>query len=182
MTAYGGRELAAAFRTVRGNTVKTVEDIPEGRLGVSAGAGTRTIAQMIAHIAYNSRVAEDMHRVKKITGFDGYNFPALIAVISADEAKLSGKDQLIAALKSEGEHFASWLESLSDEFLAERVENFDKSGSRSRLEMLLSPKEHEMHHRAQLMVLQRIVGVVPHLTRERLARTAAAQAAAQPKA
>ena len=25
--------------------------------------------------------------------------------------------------------------------------------------------EHEMHHRAQLMTLQRIIGLVPHLTR-----------------
>jgi uncharacterized damage-inducible protein DinB len=31
--------------------------------------------------------------------------------------------------------------------------------------MLLSPKEHEMHHRGQLMVLQRMLGITPHLTR-----------------
>jgi uncharacterized damage-inducible protein DinB len=39
--------------------------------------------------------------------------------------------------------------------------------------MLLSAKEHEMHHRGQLMMLERMVGVVPHLTRlmqERMAR------------
>ena len=29
MIAYGGRELAKAFRTVRGNTVQIAEDIPE---------------------------------------------------------------------------------------------------------------------------------------------------------
>jgi uncharacterized damage-inducible protein DinB len=28
-------------------------------------------------------------------------------------------------------------------------------------------KEHEMHHRAQLMVVERLLGVVPHLTRNR---------------
>lgn len=97
----------------------------------------------------------------------------------AEEAKLTTKPALLAVLASEGEHFASWLDTLSDEFLAERVENFDKSGSRARLEMLLSPKEHEMHHRGQLMVAQRIVGVVPHLTREREARMAVAAAPAK---
>jgi uncharacterized damage-inducible protein DinB len=42
--------------------------------------------------------------------------------------------------------------------------------------MLLSAKEHEMHHRGQLMTLERMVGVTPHLTRhmqERMAQTAA---------
>ena len=34
-----------------------------------------------------------------------------------------------------------------------------------------------MHHRAQLMVLQRMLGIVPHLTREQQARMAAMQAA-----
>ena len=38
--------------------------------------------------------------------------------------------------------------------------------------MLLSVKEHEMHHRAQLMVYERLLGLVPHLTRERQARMA----------
>ena len=38
--------------------------------------------------------------------------------------------------------------------------------TKSRFEMLLSAKEHEMHHRGQLMMLQRMVGLVPHLTRQ----------------
>ena len=44
--------------------------------------------------------------------------------------------------------------------------------TKTRLEMLLSPKEHEMHHRAQLMLLQRMVGLVPHLTRQMQERMA----------
>ena len=38
---------------------------------------------------------------------------------------------------------------------------------RTRFEMLLAVKEHEMHHRAQLMLIQRMIGIVPHLTRQR---------------
>ena len=33
--------------------------------------------------------------------------------------------------------------------------------------MLLGVKEHEMHHRAQLFLIERMVGIVPHLTRAR---------------
>ena len=45
--------------------------------------------------------------------------------------------------------------------------------AKSRFEMILSVKEHEMHHRGQLMLIERMVGVVPHLTRELQARMAA---------
>jgi uncharacterized damage-inducible protein DinB len=41
--------------------------------------------------------------------------------------------------------------------------------SKSRFEMLLGTKEHEMHHRAQLTVIERLLGIVPHLTRNRQA-------------
>ena len=43
------------------------------------------------------------------------------------------------------------------------------------------PREHEMHHRGQLMLTERLLGIVPHLTRELAARRAQmAQQAAQP--
>jgi uncharacterized damage-inducible protein DinB len=42
--------------------------------------------------------------------------------------------------------------------------------------MLMSVKEHEMHHRGQLMVLERMLDIVPHLTRQRQERLARAQA------
>ena len=44
--------------------------------------------------------------------------------------------------------------------------------SKTRFEMILGVKEHEMHHRAQLMLIERMLGVVPHLTREMQARIA----------
>jgi uncharacterized damage-inducible protein DinB len=47
--------------------------------------------------------------------------------------------------------------------------------------MLLGAKEHEMHHRGQLMLIQRMIGLVPHLTRQMQERTARMQAAQQPQ-
>ena len=48
--------------------------------------------------------------------------------------------------------------------------------TKSRFEMLLGVKEHEMHHRGQLMVLQRMLGITPHLTRQMMARIESMQA------
>jgi len=44
---------------------------------------------------------------------------------------------------------------------------------KTRFEMLLGVKEHEMHHRGQLMLIERMLGIVPHLTRKREAMAAA---------
>jgi uncharacterized damage-inducible protein DinB len=68
---------------------------------------------------------------------------------------------------------------LNESFLAENVAMppGGETASKTRFEMLLSPKEHEMHHRAQLMTIERMLGVVPHLTRQRQEMMARAQSA-----
>jgi uncharacterized damage-inducible protein DinB len=80
-------------------------------------------------------------------------------------------------LRNEGEQFAAWLETLTPEFLAERVTVADGTTAKTRFEQLLGAKEHEMHHRAQLMLIERQLGIVPHLTRESQDRVAQMRAA-----
>ena len=73
------------------------------------------------------------------------------------------KADIIDALMTRGQEFASWLETLTDAQLGEQV-TFPaglQPPSKSRFEMLLGAKEHEMHHRGQLMVIQRLLGVTP---------------------
>ena len=107
------------------------------------------------------------------------NFPELMQKFGAEEAKPRDKAEIIALLKTDGDKFASFLEGLPESFLAEQVTMPPgaEPATKSRFEMLLSPKEHEMHHRGQLMTLQRMIGVVPHLTRDAQARMAQARQA-----
>jgi len=176
MTYYGGKELAASFRTVRNNTIKIAEEIPENKYDFRAAPDTRSIGQTLAHIALIPSFAYHMHSTK-IDSLGKVNFQELIQKIGAEEGKPRSKAELVAFLKSEGERFASFLEGLSEAFLAEQVAmpHGADPASKSRFEMLLSPKEHEMHHRGQLMMLQRMIGLVPHLTRQMQERMAAAR-------
>ena len=180
MTYYGSKELAAAFRTVRANTIQIAQDIPEDKYGFKAAPDCRTIARTLAHIAVGSGF---QHHVQsnKITDLKTVNFLELMQKFGAEENKPRTKAELIAFLKSEGDTFAAFLESLPESFLAEHVTMPPGAtpATKSRFEMLLSPKEHEMHHRAQLMTLERMVGVTPHLTRQMQERMA--QRAAQAK-
>jgi len=61
------------------------------------------------------------------------------------------------------------------------VEVIDGDGKtlKTRFERVLGAKEHEMHHRGQLMLIERQLGIVPHLTRqgeERMKQLRAAKA------
>ena len=180
MTYYGGKELAHSFRTVRNNTIQIAEEIPEDKFGFRPAPGTRTVAETLAHIARGPYFQMHTHQ-NKIDDLKKVNFPALVAEIQADEARPRSKAELIAYLKSEGEKYATWVEALHEGFLAERVAMPPGANpdSKSRFEMLLSPKEHEMHHRAQLMTVLRMLGQTPHLTRQFQERMAQAQAAAK---
>ena len=136
----------------------------------------RSIGQTLVHIAVGPSFAYHIHS-NKIDNLATVNFQDLMQKVGAEEAKPRNKAEIIAFLKSEGDRFASFLEGLSEPFLAETVAMPPgaEPAARSRFEMLLSAKEHEMHHRGQLMMLQRMVGVVPHLTRQMQERMAAAR-------
>lgn len=180
MTYYGGKELAASFRTVRDNTLKIAEEIPENKYDFRAAPETRTISQTLTHIAIGPWFQHHIQS-NKITDLKMVNFPALVQQFGAEEAKPRNKAEIIAFLKAEGEKFASFLDGLSDSFLAEPVTMPPGAtpATKSRFEMLLGAKEHEMHHRGQLMLVERMLGLVPHLTRqmqERMAQAMAAQA------
>jgi uncharacterized damage-inducible protein DinB len=102
-----------------------------------------------------------------VTTLKGYDFGALMGRVHAEESKPKTKAEIVALLKSEGEKFAAWLGSLSPEFLAETFTDPMGQNPKTRFENVLSAKEHEMHHRGQLMLMQRMIGITPHLTRQR---------------
>jgi uncharacterized damage-inducible protein DinB len=179
MSSYGGKELSSAFRTVRKNTIQVAEDIPESKYGHVAAQECKSVARMLTHIAISTRIWDEIHRKQRLTTMVGVNFLEMRERFDAEEAKPRSKAEIVELLRTEGEQFAAWLETLTPEFLAEMVTEGDGKTQKSRLERLLSAKEHEMHHRAQLMLIERQLGIVPHITRqfnERVAQMRAAKA------
>jgi uncharacterized damage-inducible protein DinB len=178
MTIYTGKDLADAFRTVRKNTQIIAEEIPEEQYAYRAAPDTRTVAQMLVHIALTSDVQYQIHAVERRDTLAGFDFPGFMQRLAAEEQTPRTKAHILAMLSENGESFARWLQGLSDDFLAQRVSMPQgmTPASKTRFEMLLGVKEHEMHHRGQLMLMERLLGIVPHLTRDFRARVAAMQA------
>ena len=172
MGTFGAAELANAFRTVRKNTIQVAEDIPESQYDFVAAPETMSVSAALRHLVYAPTMYEGLHREPRVTTLQGFPFGELVGQIGAKEKEPRTKAEIVSLLKSEGERFAAWLESRSPEFLAETFTDTAGENPRTRLESLMSPKEHEMHHRAQLMLIERMLGIVPHLTRQRQQRRA----------
>jgi uncharacterized damage-inducible protein DinB len=172
---YGAKELAQSFRTVRKNTVVIAEEIPEEKYSFRPAPNTRTVGELLTHISQLYVVQFQVHGVEHRSSLEGFDFPALMQRLVAEEKVQRNKQQTLELLNTTGTKWADWIEGLTESFLGEWVEM--RAGmtpsSKSRFEMILSVKEHEMHHRGQLMLMERMVGLVPHLTREMQARMAA---------
>lgn len=165
MSIYGGKELANAFRTVRKNTIRVAEDIPEDKYDFLAAPEIRTVGRMLTHVAISTRIWEEVHK-NGLTTLVDFDFFGMMDRFNAEEAKPRTKAEIVELLSTEGEQFAAWVETLTPEVLAETVIEPDGKTAKTRFERLLSAKEHEMHHRAQLMLIERQLGIVPHLTKQ----------------
>jgi uncharacterized damage-inducible protein DinB len=169
MAPYGPKEMADSFRTVRKNTILVAQDIPEEKYDYRATDGVMSVAEMLAHLAASTYWAEQLHFVEQKNEVVMEDFGRYMAGGKAIGDSLKTKAEIIAALETRGKEFVARLEAMTDAQLAERV-SFPppvQPASRSRFEMLLSVKEHEMHHRGQLMLIERMLGIIPHLTRAR---------------
>ena len=178
MTIYDGKDFARQFRVVRNNTLQIAQDIPESKYGFVPAPDCRAIGALLTHIAVSPRVWYEIHGKQRLKTLVGFDFVRLATEVKAEEGKSRTKAEILDLLRDEGDKFSAWLETLTPEFLVEMITLADGLGTKSRFEQLLGAKEHEMHHRGQLMLIERNLGIVPHLTRqaeERMATMAAAK-------
>lgn len=178
MNFYGGRELAESARTVRKNTVTIAQDIPGEKYSFRPAPETRSVGELLAHIALSPSFLLQVHGEERRTSLVGFDFPAYMQRMHADEKVPRMKQQVIELLTTRGEKWATWVEGLDDNFLAEVVTMPPGANpaTKTRFDMILGAKEHEMHHRGQLMLIERLLGVVPHLTRRFQERVTASAA------
>ena len=163
---YGLKQLIDSTRVVRKNTTQIAEDIPEEYYGYRPTPDSRSVAETLVHIAFLLQIDRQLHGDQRVSTFEGINFGEFIKQSEAEEKRSRSKDEILTLLREEGEERCEWLATFPETILAEQV-GMPGGGSKSRFEILIGTKEHEMHHRAQLTVIERLLGIVPHLTRNR---------------
>jgi uncharacterized damage-inducible protein DinB len=160
---YGVRQLADSVRAVRRNTILIAGDVPESKYDHRATPETRSVAETLVHIAWLGSADRLMHEELHLDSLEGFDFPAMLGRSTIEEKRSRSKAEIIELLRTEGERWVEWVEQMSDAFLSERV-GLPGGGSVSRFEMLLGTKEHELQHRAQLTVIERMLGIAPRFT------------------
>jgi uncharacterized damage-inducible protein DinB len=168
VTYYTAKNLADSFRTVRKNTLAIAEEIPEDKYSYRSTPDVMSVREMLAHVAVAPMWHIDAH-THKVAHLDFAMFIEGQQKAQAAQDALKTKADVINALTENGEKMAAFLEGL-DEATLSSVVTFPppvQPSQKARFEMVLGIKEHEMHHRGQLMLIQRLIGQVPHLTRRR---------------
>jgi uncharacterized protein YndB with AHSA1/START domain/uncharacterized damage-inducible protein DinB len=160
---YGVRQLVDSMRAVRANTILMADDIPESKYDYRPTAVSRSIAETLVHIAWLSTSDRILHEEEHLHALEGFDFPALLKKSEVEERRPRSKAEILELLRTEGERQARWLEQRPEAFLAEPVQ-LPGGGTVSRFEMLLATKEHELQHRAQLTVIDRLIDIVPRFT------------------
>jgi uncharacterized damage-inducible protein DinB len=163
MSLYVTRQLAQSMRAVRQNTILIAGDIPESKYAFRATPETRSVGETLVHIAWLWTADRFMHEQRRVDSLEGFDFGALLAKSASEEKVARSKAEIIEMLRIEGDRAARWVEALPDAFMSEAV-RLPGGGSVTRFEMLLATKEHELQHRAQLTVIERLVGIVPRFT------------------
>jgi uncharacterized damage-inducible protein DinB len=171
MNLYGPTNLIESMRTVRKNTIRIAEDIPQESYGYRPTAESRSVAEILLHIAAVWQITYQIHEVERLSSLTGFDVDKVLKGSWLKEKENFDKRQVVELLQGEGQRLCDWVETLPLAVLSEVVGMPPGSwpASKTRFEMLVGAKEHEMHHRGQLMVIERLLGIVPHLTGNRQA-------------
>ena len=144
MNLYGPKQLADGIRTVRQNVVLIAEDIHEDDYLFRPSVGSRLVAEILMQIAFFSNFDYLFHEEEHVTTVEAFDFGQFLNDSESQEKRRHTKSKVIESLKNSGESWAEWVEFVPEQFLAETVAQRDGT-FKTRFEMILGTKEHEMH-------------------------------------
>jgi uncharacterized damage-inducible protein DinB len=153
--------ICEQWQDVRNGLIKEVELIPADQMGFKPAPESRTVIEVLHHIIETQRVlAGEMCREN--TNF-GRGFPALMAEFAGNTKEATTKEALLELLRSSLEETKALVVSFGDANFEQGMTRFDGKQC-AKLEMLNFTMAHEMYHRGQLTVYERLLGIEPALT------------------
>ena len=139
MNLYGPRQSADGIRTVRRNVVLIAEDIHEDDYLFRPSVGSRSVAEILIHIAFFSNFDYLFHEEEHVTTVEAFDFGQFLNDSESQEKRHHTKSKVIESLRNSGESWAEWVEFVPEPFLAETVAQRDGT-FRTRFEMILGTR------------------------------------------
>ncbi|MFY9727720.1 MAG: DinB family protein [Bryobacteraceae bacterium] len=161
-----------SWKSVRQDTIATVEEFPAGEFDYRPAPDLQTFGQIGRHILVSTHGLTGMLLAGETDFSDPDLRRARIATHTGNIPESLEPAELARRLRETVEERAAQLGSQTPGFWAGMMKRVD-GVMVTRLEMLQWVKEHELTHRQQLFTYLRMKGMVPATTRRRLARQAA---------
>ena len=153
-------EMLDVWKEVRAGLITELAQIPGEQFGFQATPESRSVAGVIRHIAEAQKfLAGELCRPD--TDFRRVPIRELAERHAAEAHSAGDKEELIGSLRSTMESAEAALRSFGEEALREKV---PYGKTISKLGILYFYITHEMYHRGQISVYERLMQIEPALT------------------
>ena len=155
-------ELLDAWKEVRAGLIAELEQIPAEQFGFQATPESRSVAGIIRHIVEVQKFSTG-ELCRPDTDFKRAPIRELVERHAAEAHSGGDKEELIRSLRSTMELAEAALRAFGEEALRETVQGLD-GRTVSKLGFLYLYIPHEMYHRGQISVYERLMQIEPALT------------------
>jgi uncharacterized damage-inducible protein DinB len=153
--------IAEHWQDVRDGLIREVELVPAEQMGFKPAPESRSVLEVLQHVIESQRMLVG-EMCRDNTNFQR-GFPALMAEFGGGIKDANTKDAIIDLLRSSFEESRATVVAFGDENFEKDMTRFDGKQC-TKFEMLNFAVSHEMYHRGQLTVYERLLGVEPALT------------------
>ena len=153
--------IIALWKEVRNGLIEEVEKIPEDQFSFRATPDTRSVAEVLQHIISTQKIIVG-EACRPDSNLRRQSFAAHANEYAPGVSDVSDKNGLIEMLRSSMDHTAQTISSYGDKLDESIIGLAGKPMPKSAF--LTFGFSHEMYHRGQLTVFQRLLSIEPALT------------------
>jgi len=153
--------LVQSWSEVRTGLINEASQIPEEKFSFRATPETRSVAELLQHIVQTQKLLVG-EACRHNTDLMRQSFADHVNEYAADVATIADKNGLLELLRSSLEPAEAAIRDCG-EGLQQKMRSFNGK-EMTKLDFLNSGIAHEMYHRGQLTVYERLLGVEPALT------------------
>lgn len=150
------------WKEIRNGLISEVSQIPADQFLFRARAETRSVTEILHHVLEAEQVLTG-EVCREDTDFARLPFAQLVAEYAGDIPTLKGKDNLIERLTNNFKLTQERLRSFGEEALQKEMRRLD-GRVMSKMAFLNFTISHEMYHRGQITVYERLLYIEPAIT------------------
>lgn len=156
-------EALDAWTDAREGVIAELENVPADRYDFRPTEGVRSVAELACHIMEISELMAG-ELTREDTDFHRAPFPELVAHYAGDVRDLTLKEDILPAMRETLERGRVRLREAGELHMLQLIERFDGELG-TRLAWMFHGIAQEMYHRGQLCTYERLMGIVPALTK-----------------